>query len=45
VASLVIGAAGLAVCVVVVALHWGAASLACAFDTSDCAYGHGKIGV
>jgi hypothetical protein len=38
-------AAALVVCVVVVALHWGAASLACAFDTSDCAYGHEKNGV
>ena len=41
----VLYAVGLVWCVLVVAVHWGAASLACAFDTSNCAYGHDKNGV
>jgi hypothetical protein len=45
VAARVACAAALVLCVVVVAVHWGATSLACAFDTSNCAYSHEKDGV
>src|SRR4051794_34096168 len=37
--------AGLVWCIAVVAVHWGTASLGCAFDTSNCAYTHEKNGV
>jgi hypothetical protein len=38
-------AAGLVWCAVVVAFHWLAGSLACALDTSYCAFSHEKDGV